>query len=84
LGLDVQRISRFALYIGKQHLKNSQEFKQGDRTMSFQTKKAYVAPELAVYGNVEKLTQKNGSQFNDTPFGTPATDNDNGNASFFK
>jgi hypothetical protein len=52
--------------------------------MSFQTKKAYVAPELTVYGNVEKLTQKNGSKFNDTPFGAPVTDNDNGNASFFK
>jgi hypothetical protein len=52
--------------------------------MSFQTKKAYVTPELTVHGNVEKLTQKNGSKFNDTPFGSVATNNDNGNASFFK
>jgi hypothetical protein len=46
--------------------------------MSFSVKKSYVAPQLTIHGNVEKLTQQNGKTFNDTPLGTPATDNDNG------
>jgi hypothetical protein len=48
------------------------------KVMSSQVKKSYVAPELTVHGNVEQLTQQNGKTFNDTPLGSPATDNDNG------
>jgi hypothetical protein len=46
--------------------------------MSSQVKKSYAAPKLTVHGNVEKLTQQNGKTFNDTPLGTPSTDNDDG------
>jgi hypothetical protein len=52
--------------------------------MNSQIKKSYLAPKLTVHGNVEKLTEQNGRDFNDTPLGSPATGNDNGNASFFR
>jgi hypothetical protein len=48
------------------------------QVMSSQVKKSYAAPKLTVHGNVEKLTQQNGKTFNDTPLGTPSTDNDDG------
>jgi hypothetical protein len=51
--------------------------------MNSQIKKSYIAPQLTVHGNVEKLTEQNGSRFNDTPFGSPSSPNDNGNPSFF-
>jgi hypothetical protein len=50
------------------------------QVMLIPVKKSYTTPELTVHGNVEKLTQQNGKTFNDTPLGTPATDNDNGSS----
>jgi hypothetical protein len=61
------------------HLSNDlNRFNKEIQIMSFSVKKSYVAPQLTIHGNVEKLTQQNGKTFNDTPLGTPATDNDNG------
>ncbi|MDJ0568223.1 MAG: lasso peptide [Pleurocapsa sp. MO_192.B19] len=37
-------------------------------------KKAYNAPKLTVHGDVEVLTQNNGTSFVDVPQGTPVGD----------
>lgn len=41
-----------------------------------QTKKEYSAPALQAYGSATDLTLELGSQFQDTPIGTPADDSD--------
>jgi len=35
------------------------------------SKKPYIAPQLTIHGDVEKITQKGGSSRTDVPAGTP-------------